>query len=49
MQLRLEGSNVLVLGPGDIACAHQPNEFLELARIEPTVQLLRQLIQHYCL
>lgn len=43
------GCETLVLGPGDIACAHQPNEFLELARIEPTVQLLRQLIQHYCL
>lgn len=43
------GCETIVLGPGDIACAHQPNEFLELARIEPTVQLLRQLIQHYCL
>lgn len=43
------GCDTIVLGPGDIACAHQPGEFLELARIEPTVQLLRQLIQHYCL
>lgn len=39
----------LVLGPGDIACAHQPDEHLELARIPPTVELLRGLIQHYCL
>jgi acetylornithine deacetylase len=43
------GCETIVLGPGDIACAHQPGEFLELARIEPTVALLRQLIQHYCL
>jgi acetylornithine deacetylase len=43
------GCETIVLGPGDIACAHQPGEFLELARIEPTVTLLRQLIQHYCL
>ncbi|WP_068824974.1 acetylornithine deacetylase [Pseudomonas sp. BMS12] len=43
------GCETIVLGPGDIACAHQPGEFLELARIDPTVQLLRQLIQHYCL
>lgn len=43
------GCETVVLGPGDIACAHQPGEFLELARIEPTVRLLRQLIQHYCL
>ncbi|MDE3739180.1 acetylornithine deacetylase [Pseudomonas resinovorans] len=43
------GCETLVLGPGDIACAHQPDEHLELSRIEPTVALLRQLIQHYCL
>ena len=43
------GCETIVLGPGDIACAHQPGEFLELARIEPTVALLRQLIGHYCL
>jgi len=43
------GCQTLVLGPGDIACAHQPDEYLQLARIEPTVQLLRQLISHYCL
>ncbi|MGH8355677.1 MAG: acetylornithine deacetylase [Pseudomonas sp.] len=43
------GCETLVLGPGDIACAHQPDEYLEMARLEPTVALLRQLIQHYCL
>ncbi|SDK66006.1 acetylornithine deacetylase [Pseudomonas delhiensis] len=43
------GCETLVLGPGDIACAHQPDEHLELARIPPTVELLRGLIQHYCL
>jgi len=40
---------VLVLGPGDISCAHQPEEHLALARIAPTVRLLQQLIGHYCL
>lgn len=40
---------VLVLGPGDISCAHQPEEHLALARIAPTVTLLQQLIGHYCL
>ena len=43
------GCETLVLGPGDIACAHQPDEYLDLARIEPTVRLLRGLIDHYCL
>ena len=43
------GCQTLVLGPGDIDCAHQPDEYLALERIEPTVQLLRRLIEHYCL
>ena len=43
------GCETLVLGPGDIACAHQPDEYLELDRIEPTVRLLRGMIEHYCL
>lgn len=43
------GCETLILGPGDIACAHQPDEYLELSRIEPTLQLLRGLIRHYCL
>lgn len=43
------GCETLVLGPGDIACAHQPGEYLELSRLDPTVRLLRELIQHYCL
>ena len=44
-----ESAETLVLGPGDIACAHQPDEYLQLERIEPTVQLLRRMIEHYCL
>lgn len=43
------GCETLVLGPGDIACAHQPGEYLEMSRLQPTVRLLRQLIEHYCL
>lgn len=43
------GCETLVLGPGDIACAHQPDEYLGLDRIEPTVNLLRSMINHYCL
>ncbi|PAU58802.1 acetylornithine deacetylase [Pseudomonas sp. PIC25] len=43
------GCETLVLGPGDIACAHQPDEYLDMARLEPSVRLLRELIQHYCL
>lgn len=43
------GCETVVLGPGDIACAHQPDEYLDLARIEPTVSLLRAMIDRYCL
>lgn len=43
------GCETLVLGPGDIDCAHQPGEYLEMSRLQPTVRLLQQLIKHYCL
>jgi acetylornithine deacetylase len=43
------GMETIVLGPGDIAQAHQPDEYLEAARIEPTVELLRALIRRFCL
>lgn len=43
------GCETLILGPGDIDCAHQPGEYLDSARIEPYLRLLRELIGHYCL
>lgn len=43
------GVEAVVLGPGDIACAHQPDEHLPVDRLEPTVRLLRQFIGHFCL
>ncbi len=47
--LRELGMDVVVLGPGDIAQAHQPDEYLAMDRIEPTLALLRALIQRFCL
>jgi len=43
------GIDTIVLGPGDIAQAHQPDEFLDLDRIEPTVELLKKLIHKFCI
>ena len=43
------GMDTIVLGPGDIAQAHQPDEFLALDRIKPTIDLLTQLIGRCCL
>lgn len=42
------GMETLVLGPGDVAQAHQPDEYLEAARIRPTLALLRALIRRFC-
>ncbi|NEV61075.1 acetylornithine deacetylase [Thiorhodococcus minor] len=42
------GMETLVLGPGDIAQAHQPNEYLLLERIPPTLEILRSLIRQFC-
>ena len=41
-------SETVVLGPGDIAQAHQPDEFLSQDRISPMITLLRQLIERFC-
>ncbi|WP_313741468.1 acetylornithine deacetylase [Pseudomonas sp.] len=43
------GCETIVLGPGDIRCAHQPGEYLDMSLLDPTVRLLRELIRHYCL
>lgn len=42
------GMESIILGPGDIDQAHQPDEFLALERINPMVKILRQLVAHYC-
>ncbi|QTF06675.1 acetylornithine deacetylase [Brenneria izadpanahii] len=39
----------LVLGPGSIDQAHQPDEFLDTAFIKPTRELISQMIKHFCL
>lgn len=38
----------LVLGPGSIEQAHQPDEYLDAKFIEPTRELLTKLIYHFC-
>lgn len=38
----------IVLGPGSIHQAHQPNEYLSMNMIEPTLTLLKQLKNHFC-
>jgi acetylornithine deacetylase len=43
------GMDPVVLGPGDIDQAHQPDEYLALDRIDPTVRMLRSLVREFCI
>ena len=43
------GMDTIILGPGDIDQAHQPDEYLALDRIEPTLDVLHGLIRRFCL
>jgi acetylornithine deacetylase len=42
------GMETVILGPGDIAVAHQPDEHLRLDRIAPMVTVLQRLIGRFC-
>ena len=42
------GMETVILGPGSINQAHQPDEFLRLDRLQPTIDLLRGLIAACC-
>jgi acetylornithine deacetylase len=42
------GLQTLVLGPGYIDQAHQPDEFLPLKHIDPCVAILERLIDEFC-
>jgi acetylornithine deacetylase len=46
--LRQLGMDTVVLGPGDIAQAHQPDEYLALDRLTPTIDILKQVINTVC-
>ena len=43
------GMETIILGAGDIDQAHQPDEYLSLDRINPMIDILRQLIRRVCL
>ena len=41
-------TETIVMGPGSINQAHQPDEFLPIAQIDPTVDLLEGLVNRFC-
>ena len=42
-------TETIVIGPGSINQAHQPDEYLPLAHIEPTIKMLDDLIDRFCM
>ena len=42
-------TETIVIGPGSIDQAHQPDEFLPIDQIDPTIDLLKQLIHKFCM
>jgi len=42
------GLETIVMGPGSIQQAHQPDEYVETRMLNPAVDIIRKLIVHYC-
>ncbi|WP_373079166.1 acetylornithine deacetylase [Zhongshania sp.] len=42
------GLQTIVMGPGSIDQAHQPDEFMALDQIRPTIDVLQAMIKRYC-
>jgi acetylornithine deacetylase len=42
------GCETVILGPGEISVAHQPDEHLPVDRIEPAVAVLERVIHRFC-
>jgi acetylornithine deacetylase len=43
------GMQTVIVGPGSIDQAHQPDEFLALDQIEPAKRIIRELITRFCM
>jgi acetylornithine deacetylase len=42
------GLDTIVLGPGSIDQAHQPNEYIELEQLQPTIDIISNLVNQFC-
>jgi acetylornithine deacetylase len=43
------GMDTIIMGPGNIDQAHQPDEYMSMAMINPCIEILRNIITKYCL
>jgi acetylornithine deacetylase len=41
--------DTIVMGPGSIDQAHQPDEYIELKHLQPTIDIIRSMISKFCL
>lgn len=46
--MRELGMDTVVFGPGSIRQAHQPDEYVEIAQLQPAIDTLRALIRKFC-
>ena len=42
------GMQTVIMGPGNIDQAHQPDEYLALDQIEPARRIIRELVERFC-
>lgn len=47
--LQALGMDTIVLGPGSIDMAHQPDEYMALDQVKPAISLIQALVKKYCL
>jgi acetylornithine deacetylase len=43
------GMDTIVLGPGSIDLAHQPNEYMAVNQVQPAITIIQDLLKHCCL
>ncbi len=43
------GMETVILGPGSIEQAHQPDEFLSLDQVDPGTRIIRELVKRFCI
>ena len=43
------GMDTIIMGPGNIDQAHQPDEYVSMDMLNPTIDVLKQLIVKYCM
>ncbi len=47
--LQALGMDTIVLGPGSIDLAHQPNEYMPVDQVQPAISIIQDLIKRCCL